>query len=93
MNSRISCRDKYEAQKLVSLLSIKDSKETLITEILNVVDTEVVVYLKDKSAHSILFKSIHDVELFEDFIQSVLEKKHKIVEATISNEEIEIVKE
>jgi hypothetical protein len=31
--------------------------------------------------------------LFADFIQSVLEKKHKIVEATISNEEIEIVKE
>ncbi len=93
MNSRISCRDKYEAQKLVSLLSIKDSKETLITEILNVVDTEVVVRLRDKSAHSILFKSTHDVELFADFIQSVLEKKHKIVEATISNEEIEIIKE
>jgi hypothetical protein len=93
MNSRISCRDKYEAQKLVSLLSIKDSKETLIKEILNVVDTEVVVFLKDKSAHSIIFKSIQDVELFADFIQSVLEKKHKIVEATISNEEIEIVKE
>ncbi len=93
MNIRISCRDKYEAQKLSSLLSIKDSKETLITEILNVVDTEVVVYLKDKSAHSILFKSVQDVELFADFIQSVLEKKHKIVEATISNEEIKIVKE
>ena len=93
MKIRISCRDKYEAQKLASLLSIKDSKETLITEILNVVDTEVVVYLKDKSAHSIIFKSIQDVELFADFIQSVLEKKHKIVEATISNEEIEIVKE
>jgi len=93
MNVRISCRDKYEAQKLSSLLSIKDNKEILITEILNVVDTEVVVYLKDKSAHSILFKSIRDVELFADFIQSVLEKKHKIVQATISNEEIEIVKE
>ena len=93
MNSRISCRDKYEAQKLVSLLSIKDSKETLIKEILNVVDTEVVVFLKDKSAHSIIFKSIQDVELFADFIQSVLEKKHRIVEATISNEEIEIIKE
>ncbi len=93
MKIRISCRDKYEAQKLSSLLSIKDSKETLITEILNVVDTEVVVYLKDKSAHSILFKSIQDVELFADFLQSVLEKKHKIVAATISNEEIEITKE
>jgi hypothetical protein len=93
MKVRISCRDKYEAQKLSSLLSIKDSKETLITEILNVVDTEVVVYLKDKSAHSVLFKSIQDVELFADFLQSVLEKKHRVVASTISNEEIEITKE
>lgn len=93
MKIKISCRDKYESQKLASLLSIKDSKETLITEILNVVDTEVVVYLKDKSAHSILFKNVKDVELFTDFLQSVLEKKHKIVLAETSNEEIEIIKE
>ena len=93
MKTKVSCRDKYEAQKLASLLSIKDSKETLITEILNVVDTEVVVYLKDKSAHSIIFKNNQNVELFTDFLQSVLEKKHKIVQATFSNEEIEITKE
>ena len=93
MKIRISCRDKYEAQKLSSLLSIKDGKETLIIGILNVVDTEVVVYLKDKSAHSILFKSNQDVELFTDFLQSILEKKHKVVKATFSNEEIEIIKE
>jgi len=93
MKIKISCRDKYEAQKLSNLLSIKDNKETLIVEILNVVDTEVVVSLKDKSAHSILFKSIQDVELFTDFLQSVLEKKHKVVEAAFSNEEIEIIKE
>jgi len=93
MKIKISCRDKYESQKLAGLLSIKDNKETLITEILNVVDTEVVVYLKDKSAHSILFKSVQDVELFTDFLQSVLEKKHKIIQAAISNEEIEIIKE
>ena len=64
MNVRISCRDKYEAQKLASLLSIKDSKETLITEILNVVDTEVVVYLIDKNAHSMLLKMFHVIMVF-----------------------------
>ncbi|MFQ5573637.1 MAG: hypothetical protein ACE5EJ_05255 [Nitrosopumilaceae archaeon] len=93
MKIKISCIDKYEAQKLSSLLFIKNSKESFITEILNVVDTEVVVFLKDKSAHSMLFKSVQDVESFVDFLQSVLEKKHKIVGTKISNEEIEIVKE
>ena len=93
MKISITCDDKYEAQKFASLIYLEDNNDTFITNILNVVENEVVVSLKDKSAHSILFKSIHDVELFADFIQSVLEKKHKIVEATISNEEIEIVKE
>ena len=93
MKVRVSCRDKYEAHKLSSLLFIKESKETFITEILNVVDNEVVVSLQDKSAHSILFKTNHDVEAFADFLQSVLEKRHKIVGTTTSNEEIEIIKE
>jgi len=93
MKVKISCKDKYEAQKLSSLIFIKGGKETYIIEILNVIDTEVVVLLKDKSAHSILFKSEQDVEKFADFLQSILEKKHKVIEATVSNDEIEIIKE
>lgn len=93
MKVKISCKDKYEAQKLSSLIFIREGKETYIIEILNVIDTEVVVLLKDKSAHSILFKSEWDVEKFADFLQSILEKKHKVIEATISNDEIEITKE
>lgn len=93
MKTQISCQDKYEAQKLSRLLFTEDNKETYISQILNVVDNEVVVSLKDKSAHSILFKSIQDVETFTDFLQSVLEKKHRIVETTTTKEKIEIVKE
>jgi hypothetical protein len=93
MKIRISCRDKYEAKKLSGLLFTEDNKETYVKQILTVVDTEVVVSLKDKSAHSILFKNIQDVESFTDFLQSVLENKHKIVGTTTTNEEIEIIKE
>lgn len=93
MKAKISCRDKYEAQKLAGLLFTEDNKETYITQILNVVETEVVVALKDKSAHSILFNSEQDVETFADFLQSVIEKKHKIVETKTNNIEIEIIKE
>ena len=57
MKRKIKCLDKYEAEKLASLIFIKDGKETFITEILNVIDNEIVVKIKDKSAHSILLKN------------------------------------
>ncbi len=93
MKRKIICLDKYEAEKLASLIFIKEGKETFITEILNIVDNEIVVKIKDKSAHSIVFKDNSQVEAFADFIQSVLEKEHKIVNTLISENEIEIIKE
>ena len=93
MKIRISCDDKYEAQKLSSLLFIKDANETFITAILNIVDNELVVALKDKSAHSIVLKDETHVGLFADFIQSVIDKEHKIVSTMIFGQDVEIVKE
>ena len=93
MKVRVSCEDKYECQKLASLIFIKDSNETYITKILNIVENEVVVELKDKSAHSVLLKDKFQVEIFADFIQSVLEKEHKIIATEIFENDIEIVKE
>ena len=92
MKIRISCDGKYEAQKLSSLLFIKDSNETFITAILNIINNELVVALKDKSAHSVLLKNEMYVEVFADFIQSVIDKEHKIVSTEIFGEEVEIVK-
>lgn len=93
MKIKIRCDDKYEVQKLSSLLFIKDKNETFITAILNIFDNEIVVALKDKSAHSILLKDKVDVDVFVDFIQSVIEKEHKIISTIMLDEYIEIVKE
>ena len=92
MKIRISCDNKYEAQKLSSLLFIKDANETFITAILNIIDNELVVALKDKSAHSIVLKDETNAEIFVDFIQSVIDKEHKIVSTVIFGQEVEIVK-
>ncbi|MEK6821835.1 MAG: hypothetical protein AABX67_01305 [Thermoproteota archaeon] len=92
MKVRVSCDDKYEAQKLSSLLFIKDANETFITAILNIVGNELVVALKDKSAHSIILKDEMQVEVFADFIQSVIDKEHKIVSTVIFGQDVEIVK-
>lgn len=93
MRTYISCDDKYEAQKLASLIFIKDGMETYITAILNVIKNELVIALKDKSAHSILLKDEENVEKFADFIQSVVDKEHKIISTKIINFDVEIIKE
>ncbi len=59
----ILCQDKYEAQKLSNFIFNKDGKDTFISEILNVVGNEIIVSLKDKSAHSIIVKDNQEVEL------------------------------
>ena len=89
----ITCDDKYEAQKLASLIFIKDGKETYITSILNVFNNELVISLKDKSAHSILLKDQENVEKFADFIQSVIDKEHKLTSTKILENQVEISKE
>lgn len=94
MNSTtIICQDKYEAQKLANLIFVNDTKETYVTEILNVVENEVVLSIKDKSAHSVILVDSDQVLLFTDFIQSVIEKKQKIVQTEIVENSVMIVKE
>lgn len=93
MKKRIFCDDKYEAQKLSSLIYTKEDRETFITGILEVIDNEMVVSLKDKSAHSILLKDKAEAESFADFIQSVIEKNHRITNTVIIENTVEITKE
>ena len=51
------------------------------------------IYLKDKSAHSILLKDRQEAESFADFIQSVLEHKSQITDTEISGNTLGITKE
>ena len=93
ISTKIVCQDKYEAQKIASLIFVKEGMETFITEILNVFGNEVVISIKDKSAHSILLKDKSQVDAFIDFIQSVIEKKHKILDTRINENTVEMIKE
>jgi hypothetical protein len=93
MKKRIICEDRYEAQKLSSLIYVKDNKETFVSGILEVIDNEIIVSLKDKSAHSILLKDKLEAESFADFIQSVVEKTSKITNTRVIENIVEITKE
>ena len=89
----VFCQDKYEAQKLASLIFIKGEKEPYITEILDVIENEIILSLKDKSAHSVILKDNNQALLFTDFIQPVIENKHKITHTKIVESTVEIIKE
>jgi hypothetical protein len=93
MKINIACDDKYEAQKLASLIFVNEGKEIFITGILNIVKNELVISLKDKSAHSIVLKDEETVENFADFIQSILDKEHMLISTKIIEHVVEIVKE
>ena len=92
MKIRVSCDDKYEAQKLARLIFIKEAKETFVTSVLNVIENELVVSLKDKSAHSVLMKDKEHVEIIVDFLQSIIDKEHRIISTTILEQDVEIIK-
>lgn len=93
MKKDITCIDNYEAQKLASLIYIKDDNEIFISGILEIIENEIIISLKDKSAHSILFKNRLQAEIFADFIQSVVDSVHKITETKVLGDIVEITKE
>ena len=93
MKKRIICEDMYEAQKLSSLIYVKDNNETFVTGILEIIDNEIIVSLKDKSAHSILLKDKLEAESFADFIQPVVEKTSRITNTEVIENIVEITKE
>ena len=64
-----------------------------MAEILNVIENEIILSIKDKSAHSVILKDNNQALLFTDFIQPVIEKKHKITDTKIVENSVEIVKE
>ena len=93
VSARIRCSNKYEAQKLASLIFVADTKETYLKKILNVIGDELVILIKDDSAHSVLFKDNANVEKFADFVQSVIEGDDDIILVTvIDKDSIEIIK-
>ena len=93
MKKTFTCIDNYEAIKLSSFIFVKQQKETLIEKILNIIDNEIIISLKDKSAHSIIMNNNEQADLFIDFIQSVIEKEHKIISVKNIKNTLEISKQ
>ena len=70
--TRVQCQDKYEAQKLASIIYLQEKGETFLHAVIGVYGQEVVLALKDKSAHSVIMADSSNAETFVDFAQSVI---------------------
>jgi hypothetical protein len=92
MKQNIACSDNYEAQKLASLIYVKEDKEIFINGILDIIENEIVISLKDKSAHSVLLQDRAQADIFADFIQSVIDNIHTITDTKVVENVIEITK-
>lgn len=81
----VPCEDRYEAQKLASLVLVRDSDandaQTFIDAVVNIVGNEVIISLTDGSSHSILLQDGAAADAFADFIQSVTEKRDVLLAA------------
>jgi hypothetical protein len=72
------CDDRYEAEKLASLMSVQKDNTVWVSSIQAVIGNEIVIQLKDKSSHAIVLKNEETVVKLKSFLTDVIKGKIKI---------------
>ncbi len=75
---KFECDDHYEAEKLASLMSVQKDNTVWVSGVKAVVGNEIVIELKDRSAHSVLLKDEQTVVSLKSFMTDLLKGKIKI---------------
>ena len=75
---KFECEDKYEAEKLAGFLALQKDNGTFLHGIAAIVQSEVVIILKDKSSHSVTMKYRSTAIRLKSFIEDVLVQKKRI---------------
>ena len=79
MKYKFICQDSYEAEKLTSIFALQKDNTLFVSNIVKIIDNEVVVKLKDGSHHSILFKDDTNSYKLEQFFKELLARKNRVV--------------
>jgi hypothetical protein len=77
-NLEFECDDRYEAEKLASLMSVQKDNTVWVSRVEAVVGNEIVIQLKDRSSHSVLLKDEQTVLKLKSFLTDLLQGKIKI---------------
>ena len=80
MNFKFICQDSYEAEKLTSIFALQKDNTLFVSNIVRIIDNEVVVKLKDGSHHSIMFKDKINSYKLEQFFSELLSRKGQVTD-------------
>jgi hypothetical protein len=87
---KFQCDDRYEAEKLASLVSVQKDDTVYVDGVAAVVGNEIVIKLKDKSSHAILLKDRENVDRLQSLLLDVVKGKIKIRSSDSSGSVAEI---
>lgn len=83
------CDDSYEAEKLSSIFMRQNDESPYITDIVKIIENEMIVKLKDNSHHSILFKDPDNALNLKKTFSDLRSMNKKII--SISSIENEVI--
>ncbi len=72
------CEDRYEAEKLASLMSVQKDNTVWVSRVEAVIANEIVIQLKDRSSHAVLLKDEQTVMRLKSFLTDLLGGQIKI---------------
>ena len=72
------CEDRYEAEKLASLMSVQKDNTVWVSRVEAVIGNEIVIQLKDRSSHAVLLKDEQTVMTLKSFLTDLLGGQIKI---------------
>jgi hypothetical protein len=87
---KFQCDDRYEAEKLASLVSVQKDDTVYVDGVAAVIGNEIVIKLKDKSSHAVLLKDKENVDRLKSLLLDVVKGKSKIRSSDSSGSVTEI---
>jgi len=74
------CSDEYEKEKLCSLFSIQKDQSIYILDVMDVIENEIIIMLRDKSCHSVTMKNNLFALNLSRLITDIKQNKRKFIE-------------
>lgn len=87
---KFQCEDRYEAEKLASLVSMQKDDTVYVDGVAVVIGNEIVIKLKDKSSHAVLLKDKENAGRLHSLLLDVVKGKLKVRSSDFSGSMVEI---
>ncbi len=91
MKFLFDCDGKYEAEKLAALVSVQKDGTIYVAGVSAVIDSEVVIKLKDKSSHAVVMKDRKNAERLEALLKSIAAGRAEVLSSDSDGTVAEIV--